>query len=158
MFKNKKIQLSSEDEVMTHKEIEKVFTKEKAKEQLKSRFSKAREILNDDDKTERFLQRLERKLKIIPFAGKKLSLVPTLASLFRNYVRKEYRDIPIGSMIAVTAALLYFVAHIDFIPDSIPVIGFFDDATVLAVCWKLVESDVKEYLTWRNQHYKDLKF
>lgn len=158
MFKNKKVNLNLNDEVISHQEIEKVFTKEKAKEQLKSRFSKAKEILNDDTKTERFLQRLEKKLKIIPFAGKKLALVPILASLFRNYVRKEYREIPIGSMIAITAALLYFVSHIDFIPDALPVIGYFDDAAVLAVCWKLVESDVKEYLQWREEHYKEVIF
>lgn len=132
------------------------FTEQQAEEQLKNNYTKAEEMLKDADKIERFLQRLEKKLKVIPLAGKKLSEVPIMASLVVNYVKKEYQDVPIGTIIAVLSALIYFVSPIDFVPDSIPAIGYFDDAAVVAACWKLVESDIDEYLKWRKEHIKEL--
>lgn len=79
-----------------------------------------------------------------------------MASLVRNYIRKEYTDIPIGSLIAIISSLIYFVSPIDIIPDSIPFLGYFDDAAVVAACWKLVEADVAEYIKWREDNGKIL--
>ena len=119
---------------------------------LKKNYDEAEEMLKDVDKVERFLLRLEKKLKEIPLAGDKLSEVPIMASLVRNYIRKEYTDIPIGTVIAIIAALIYFVSPFDVVPDSIPLLGYFDDAAVVAACWKLVESDIEEYQQWRKEH------
>lgn len=119
---------------------------------LKSNYGKAEEMLKDVDEVERFLQRLEKKLKTIPVAGEKLADVPIMISLIRNYIKKEYTDIPIGTIIAILAALIYFVSPIDFVPDSIPIIGYFDDAAVVTACWNLVESDIKEYQKWREEN------
>ena len=99
------------------------FTEQQAEEQLKNNYTKAEEMLKDADKIERFLQRLEKKLKVIPLAGKKLSEVPIMASLVVNYVKKEYQDVPIGTIIAVLSALIYFVSPIDLVPDSLPAIA-----------------------------------
>lgn len=114
--------------------------------------------MENEDKLERFLQRLEKKLKIIPIAGDKLAVVPVMASLLKNYAEKEYTDIPIGTIIAIISALMYFVSPIDFVPDSIPVLGYFDDAAVVAACWKLVQSDVDEYVEWRKENGKQMEF
>ena len=127
-----------------------------AQEALKSNYSKAEELLHDSSKMERFLQRLEKKLKKVPVVGKRLAVVPIMASLIRSYVKKEYTDIPIGTIIAIVSALIYFVSPIDLVPDSIPVIGYFDDAAVVGACWLLVESDVEEYDKWRNDNGKKI--
>jgi len=132
------------------------FDEKKALEELEKGYSEAEEILHDEDKMERFLQRLEKKLKTVPIAGEKLAVVPIMASLIRNYAKKEYTDIPIGTLLAMISALVYFVSPIDIIPDSIPVLGYFDDAAVVAACWKLVESDVDEYVKWRKDNHKDI--
>lgn len=130
------------------------FDEQRALEELEKGYDEAEKILYDEDKLEKFLQRLEKKLKTIPVAGSKLAVVPIMASLIRNYVKKEYTDIPIGSIISIISALIYFVSPIDIIPDSIPVLGYFDDAAVVAACWKLVESDVEEYVKWRDDNNK----
>ncbi len=124
--------------------------------ELEKGYDEAKEVLNNSDKMERFLQRLERKLKIIPLAGEKLAAVPVMASLIKSYVKKEYTDVPIGTIIAVISALTYVISPIDLIPDSIPVLGYFDDAAVVAACWKLVESDIEEYTQWREKNNKVL--
>ncbi len=132
------------------------FEEKKAQDELEKGYEEAEKILNNEDKMERFLQRLEKKMKVIPLAGDKLANIPIMVSLVRSYVKKEYRDIPIGSLIAIVSALIYFVSPIDIVPDSIPVLGYFDDAAVVAACWKLVDTDVVEYVKWRKDNNKEL--
>lgn len=95
--------------------MEKLMSEKTAKENLEKNYEKATELLKDEDQLERFLQRLEKKLKVIPYAGDKLADIPIMVSLVRNYVRKEYADVPIGTIIAIISALIYFVSPIDFV-------------------------------------------
>ena len=134
--------------------MEHIFTEEQAKELLEEGYAKSEEILKDEDKLERLFQRLEKKLKIVPVVGDKLADVPIMASLIKSYVQKEYTDIPIGTIIAVISALVYFVSPIDIIPDSIPGAGYIDDGVVIAVCLKMVDSDLMEYRKWREENGK----
>ncbi|NLL63340.1 MAG: DUF1232 domain-containing protein [Ruminococcaceae bacterium] len=110
-----------------------------------------------EDKLESFFQMLEKKIKLVPIAGDKLAYIPAYASLIMHFVRKEYTEIPIGSMIAIIAALIYFISPFDLIPDSIPGIGLIDDALVTGFCWKLVESDMAEYNKWRKETFNGEK-
>ena len=137
--------------------MEKEIDEQKALEELEKGYEEAEKLMRNEDKLEKFLQRLEKKLKIIPIAGDKLAVVPVMVSLLKNYVKKEYTDIPIGTIIAIISALTYFVSPIDLVPDSIPVLGYFDDAAVVAACWKLVQSDVDEYVEWRKENGKELE-
>ncbi|MEG0898200.1 MAG: DUF1232 domain-containing protein [Oscillospiraceae bacterium] len=129
---------------------------EQAIDQLEKGYVDAEKILKDTDKLERFLQRLEKKLKTIPLAGEKLSHIPVMVSLVKSYAKKEYTDIPIGTIIAVISALVYFLSPFDLVPDSVPILGYFDDAAVVAACWALVESDISEYIKWREVNGKVL--
>lgn len=122
---------------------------------LTGRYDEAERLLNDKDQMERFLQRLEKKLKTVPLAGEKLSYLPILVSLLRSYIKKIYTDVPIGTIISIVAATLYFVSPIDLIPDTIPGVGHVDDALVIAACWNLVQSDVEEYVEWRKINGKE---
>ncbi len=141
-------------------EIEQNITisEEQATTELENNRDEAEELLKDSDKTERFLQRIEEKLKNIPLVGSKLSNIPVMISLVRSYIKKQYTDLPLGTIIAIISALIYFLSPIDILPDSIPVLGYFDDATVIGVCWKLVESDVNEYVKWRESNGMKIEF
>ncbi len=123
------------------------------RQKIKDGYEKAKKILNDEDQMEEFLRELEKKLSEVPKIGKKLKNIPVLVSLVKSYVKKEYTDIPVGSIIAVISALLYFVSPWDIIPDSIPGIGYVDDTTVILVCCKLIETDLIKYSKWRDEHF-----
>ena len=128
-------------EQIAHKELEKTY-------------AKAESLLEDRDQLEEFLQRLEKKLKEIPHIGEGLSSVPVMASLINSYVKKEYTDIPMGTIIAIIGALVYFVSPVDLIPDVIPGIGLLDDAAVVAACLGMVKVDLDKYSLWREGNGK----
>ena len=132
-------------------------SEEEAQKLLNKGKKKAEETINDVDKFERLLQRIEKKLKLVPIAGTTLAIVPTMISLVKSYVQKEYTDIPIGSVIAMVSALIYFASPIDLIPDNVPVIGYVDDMAVITVCLKMVQSDIDEYLEWREKNGKNIE-
>ena len=46
---------------------------------------------------------------------------------------------------AAAFALLYVFSPVDAILDIIPGVGFLDDAAVLAMCLKLVETELSRY-------------
>ena len=128
------------------------FTEKDAKETLEKGYKKANVLLNDKGKMNEFLERLEKKLKVIPLAGSTLVMIPTLVQMVKSYVKKEYTSIPVSSIIAIISALLYWLAPIDVIPDTIPGIGYIDDTSVIGFCLKLINNDLKKYKEWQEKN------
>lgn len=128
------------------------FTEKDAQETLQKGYKKANIILNDKSKMDEFLERLEKKLKLIPLAGTTLAMIPTLVQMVKSYTKKEYTNIPISSIIAIISALLYWLAPIDAIPDTIPGVGYLDDVTVINFCLKSINKDLKKYKEWQEEN------
>jgi len=76
--------------------------------------------------------------------------IKLMFSMLRDYWKGSYRDIPWKSIAAVAGALIYVMNPLDFIPDLIIGFGFLDDAGVVALCLKLVESDLHKYAAWKE--------
>lgn len=130
---------------------------EKVKKQFEEGKKKAKKLLDDEDKLEKLLQKMEKKLKVLPIVGDTFALVPAMISLVRSYVKKEYTEIPLGSILGIISALIYIVSPIDLIPDGVPGAGYLDDAAVMVICLKAgAEDDVKEYQKWREENNKKM--
>jgi uncharacterized membrane protein YkvA (DUF1232 family) len=71
------------------------------------------------------------------------------AECVRDVSRGRYR-LPWKTAAALTAALAYFLAPIDMIPDLIPLSGFLDDAAVLGLVFGTAEADLRHYCRWRG--------
>ena len=84
--------------------------------------------------------------------GKFVADLKLLFSLIKDYVSGEYREIPWWSLAAIVAALLYVLSPIDSILDFIPGIGYLDDAMVVAVCLKMVQTDLYNYKDWKKKN------
>lgn len=69
--------------------------------------------------------------------------LPFAEDLVTAYFCAFDRDTPRHVQIALIGALAYFVLPFDFIPDMMPLIGFTDDAAVLATAVRLVASHIR---------------
>ena len=62
-----------------------------------------------------------------------------LFSMMKDYMSGDYTEVPWYIIGAIGSALLYVLSPIDLIPDFIPVIGYLDDAAVVALCLKFIK-------------------
>ncbi len=127
---------------LTKSEIQKILNFEK---------KKAENLMDEPDRLEEFLKKLEKKLATVPTVGGVLADIPVLISLVRVYLKKEYRKIPFGSIISIVCALLYFFSPVDLLPDVLPVIGYLDDVAVIAFVINMIHDDLDEYREWRDK-------
>jgi uncharacterized membrane protein YkvA (DUF1232 family) len=68
--------------------------------------------------------------------------LPFAEDLVAAYFCAFDRNTPRRVQVALIGALAYFVLPFDFMPDLMPLIGFTDDAAVLATAIKLVASHI----------------
>lgn len=72
-----------------------------------------------------------------------------LLAIVSDYKNGVYRKIPRWSIAVIVFALLYVLNPFDIIADFIAVVGFLDDAAVVAGALLLVEKDLNEYKEWK---------
>jgi len=82
----------------------------------------------------RFWIKLKRVVARLPFAE----------DLLAAYYCAFDKETPRHVQGALLGAIAYFILPFDFIPDMLPVLGFTDDAAVLATAIRLVASHITE--------------
>lgn len=120
-----------------------------AEEIFQENYQEAEKMLNHPDRIDRMLKRLEKKLKGLPKLGGALAYIPKMGMLINSYIRGQYTDVPIGTIVGVIGVVMYFVLPIDAIPDFVPGVGYLDDAAVASGSLYLVKNDLDEYMRWR---------
>ena len=88
---------------------------------------------NDGALRRSFWRKLRRVVAQIPFAE----------DLLAAYYCAFDRETPLPVKATLIGAIAYFVLPVDAIPDVLPVIGFTDDAAVLATAIKLVADHIR---------------
>ena len=71
-------------------------------------------------------------------------------SMLKDFFTKKYTEVPIGTIMAIAGSLLYVLLPVDIIPDFIPVVGYLDDAAVLAACMGFVNKDIQKYKEFKG--------
>lgn len=106
-------------------------------EDLKDIINKAFGKVMDLDKSSAQLNLLFKKVMLF-------------VKMLQSYVTGEYRNIPLRTIVAIAAALLYFINPFDLIPDMIPGIGFVDDLAVLLWLTGNIDRDINDYEAFLN--------
>lgn len=96
-------------------------------------FERAEKLAKDPERVRRnFWAKLKR------FAGS----LPFTEDLLAAYYCAFDRETPRHVQAALLGAIAYFVLPFDFLPDMLPVLGFTDDAAVLATAIRMVSSHI----------------
>jgi uncharacterized membrane protein YkvA (DUF1232 family) len=96
-------------------------------------FEPADELARDRESVRRrFWIKLKRVAAKLPFAEE------LLAAYYCAFDRQTPRHV----QAALLGAIAYFVLPFDFLPDMLPVLGFTDDAAVLATAIRMVASHI----------------
>src|SRR5438552_16950847 len=98
-------------------------------------FEPADRLAQDRDSVRRrFWSKLKRVVGKLPFAE----------DLVAAYYCAFDKETPRHVQAALLGAIAYFILPFDFVPDMLPVLGFTDDAAVLATAIALVASHITE--------------
>lgn len=89
-------------------------------------------VSNPERLREGFWKKLKRSAGKLPFAE------DLLAAYYCAFDRQTPRHV----QVALLGAIAYFVLPFDFMPDVLPVLGFTDDAAVLATAIRLVSGHI----------------
>jgi len=68
--------------------------------------------------------------------------LPFTEDLLAAYYCAFDKETPRHVQVALLGALAYFILPFDFVPDMMPVLGFTDDAAILATAIRLVASHI----------------
>lgn len=137
-----------EKDIFTKEEYEEIKGKEIYIEDAFHSFEpKAEETLEDCEKTKCIVSKARKKAEKYQKGpiNKLLGEMKVLFSMVNDYANKVYTKIPYGSIVAIVAALIYFISPIDFMPDFIPFLGCIDDAFVIGLVLKQIEADINLY-------------
>ena len=97
-------------------------------------FGSAEKLAKDPERVRKsFWIKLKRVAAKLPFAE----------DLLAAYYCAFDRETPRHVQAALLGAIAYFVLPFDFVPDMLPVLGFTDDAAVLATAIRMVSSHIR---------------
>lgn len=112
---------------------------------------KAKEYMDNPKKTEGLLKKAlakaNNKKGALGDAWDKLQL---LIQLITAWTKGDYRNVSTSTILTVIGAVIYFVSPIDFVPDFLAGLGFFDDAAVIGFTLKKISGDLDKFKEWRE--------
>ena len=121
---------------------------------IKEYISKAKKIINDDEKLRKLIEDVLKKLKEISSDKKTSAKLNDSIRLFiriiNAYTSKEYTYIPWKTICLIVAGLIYFIYPVDLIPDFIPVSGLIDDIALIAWIYESIQDDIENFLEWEK--------
>ena len=101
--------------------------------------------------TIRKARKIFERLHNLPRCRKLCGHICDFCDLLSDYFDGVYPNLPLSTIVAVLGGLLYLVLPTDAIVDFFPLMGYLDDAGVLAFVVATEKADMKEYLQWREQ-------
>ena len=121
---------------------------------IKEYISKAKKIINDDEKLKKLIEDVLKKLKEISSDKKTSAKLNDSLRLFvriiNAYTSKEYTYVPWKTICLIVAGLIYFIYPVDLIPDFIPVSGLIDDIALIAWIYESIQDDIDNFLEWEK--------
>ena len=105
-------------------------------------------VVGDEEKLRCLVEKATRKSeKCYEFLIAPWKSLQTFLRLLRAQLAGKFRT-PVDSVLVLFAAIIYFVSPFDLIPDSVPVLGLIDDATLITCVAKANLNLMSSFRTW----------
>ena len=116
-----------------------------------SRYRKrAAQLVKEPKRVLKLLAQVPEKLRQHPTVTYLSSHISVASRLLLAWVRGEYTAVPHVTIVALLAALIYFVFILDLIPDFLFWIGLLDDASVLTYVFTRFNKDLESFEAWES--------
>lgn len=111
---------------------------------------RATEYLNSEKKMRWLLSQAHRKARRnYEFLLGPWESLQIFFRLVRAWLAGEYAA-SVVTVVAVAAAIIYFVEPLDLIPDPLPVLGYLDDAAVIFAVARANLNEISRFRKWEN--------
>jgi uncharacterized membrane protein YkvA (DUF1232 family) len=116
--------------------------------------NKASGILGKKGRLVLLVSKLALKLRSVNWKDVKADGVKenffTLGRLLKAYALGHYREIPWKPLLLLTAAVIYFINPIDFLPDLLPAVGLTDDIGILMSVFTSFSGEIEKFIAWEK--------
>ena len=113
---------------------------------------KAEDLITSPARVQKLIGQATRKLANRGEAGfsEAKSDLQTAIALVKAWIAGEYREVNQSTLIAIVAAILYFVVPLDVIPDFILGWGFVDDIAVIGYVFGQIKDEITAFREWHE--------
>ncbi len=124
---------------------------EKIKEVLEGGMEKASNLLKNNDQITNVIELVQTKIKETPLLGSAVGDLPTMISMVKSYITKEYDAVSPKVIVTIVSAFLYLIKQKDLIRDNIPVLGQLDDIAVCVLAMNFIAPEIRAYAQWKAE-------
>ena len=111
-------------------------------------------VAHGTGKTLEAIDKASRKLEplaSLPIIGGTVADVQDIISMLDDYYHGRYKKLPVFVILGSVAIVAYLLSPFDIVPDSIPFLGFIDDAFIINIVLELcVDKELERYRNWRT--------
>ena len=111
-------------------------------------------VAHGTGKTLEAIDKASRKLEplaSLPIIGGTVADVQHIISMLDDYYHGRYKKLPVSVILGSVAIVAYLLSPFDIVPDSIPFLGFIDDAFIINIVLELcVDKELERYRNWRT--------
>lgn len=111
-------------------------------------------VAHGTGKTLEAINKASRKLEplaSLPIIGGTVADVQDIISMLDDYYHGRYKKLPVSVILGSVAIVAYLLSPFDIVPDSIPFLGFIDDAFIINIVLELcVDKELERYRNWRT--------
>ena len=97
-------------------------------------------VAHGTGKTLEAIDKASRKLEplaSLPIIGGTVADVQDIISMLDDYYHGRYKKLPVSVILGSVAIVAYLLSPFDIVPDSIPFLGFIDDAFIINIVLEL---------------------
>lgn len=121
---------------------------------VKKIYSKASDVVKDNDKVMSLLKEAKSKLDRISQNEEErttfVSQLKIMLRMLKSHFNGDYTAFSTSTILSIVFGLLYFITPIDLIPDFIPALGLTDDITLIYFIFRNLAEDIENFRDWES--------